>query len=267
MLQSVAPLRLMTGKKTAFHSPKTPNLKSILFDHLPTPPSSADWGKALTTWPMWRNGDQLSDHQQTIPGLGDCTAVSVASAIRVMTYNRGGEILLTDDDVVNNIYAKNGFDPLHPNTTDNGAVETDVLNTWMRTGYAINGEQAPDVLTGYGYVNPLNPLSVKRAISMLGGLFIGLSLPDYALSQDADWVAPRQSFQVAGGHAVFVHGYDQNWLYLNSWGARKRMDWGFFGKFCDEAYGLLSRDWLRINGLSPANENFAQLAAEMKAAM
>ena len=57
-------------------------------------------------WPLWRNGDQLSNHGQTIPGLGDCTAVAVASAIRVLTGNRGGEIALTDDQVVG-IYEAN----------------------------------------------------------------------------------------------------------------------------------------------------------------
>ena len=128
------------------------------------------------------------------------------------------------------------------------------------------GRQAPDVLTGYGRVDQRDREGVRRAIAMLGGLYIGLSLPDYAMSEGADWVAPRQAYQIAGGLAVYLHGYDPDWLYLNTWGARKRMDWGFLTAFCDEAYGLLSRDWLDTHGATPMRESFETAADELRAA-
>ncbi len=235
----------------------------MLSAQLPAPPASCDHGALLDTWKLWRNGDQLGDHDQTIPGLGDCTAVSVASAIRVMTAGRGGEIELSDDQVVG-IYAANGYDPARPGS-DQGAVELDVLDRWCRDGYAI-GRQAPDVLTAYGTVDYTQADSVRRAIAMLGGLYIGLALPEYALVQGADWCAQASRPPSVGGHAVFVHGYDADWLYLNSWGERKRMDWGFFRTYCDEAYGLLSRDWLDTHGNSPMHESFDVVAKELRAA-
>ncbi len=251
------------GKKPAAFDPRTPRLATVLSVHLREPPPACDWGQHFASWPLWRNGDQLSNHGQTIPGLGDCTAVSVASAIRVLTAARGGEELLTDDQVVG-IYQANGYNPARP-ATDQGAVELDVLNRWCGAGYNV-GRQAPDVLTGYGAVEPKNHDGVRRAIAMLGGLFIGLSLPEYAVSEGAIWATPKQPATIAGGHAVFVHGYDPDGLWLNSWGERKRMEWGFLDAFCDEAYGLLSRDWLEVNGRSPANEDFARLADELQAA-
>jgi hypothetical protein len=252
------------GKKPAVLDSRTPRLAPVLDAHLPEPPPSCDYGNRFAAWKLWRNGDQLSNHGQTIPGLGDCTAVSVASAIRVLTASgAGGEIELTDDQVVG-IYMANGYDPSRP-ATDQGAVEIDVLNRWCETGYA-TGRQAPDVLTGYGYVNPKSVDGVRRAIAMLGGLYVGLSLPDYALSEGDIWVAPTRPYQIAGGHAVFLHGYDADWIYLNSWGQRTRMDWGFFATFCDEAYGLLSRDWLNVHGTSPMREDLDTLAEELRAA-
>lgn len=251
------------GKKPAIFDTRTPRLATTLSTHLPDPPLACDHGSRFVTWPLWRNGDQLGNQGQTIPGLGDCTAVSVASAIRVLSAGGAGEIELTDDQVVG-IYQANGYDPARP-ATDQGAAELDVLNRWCQVGYQ-TGRQTPDVLTGYGSVNPKAADGVRRAIAMLGGLYIGLGLPDYAVTADADWVSPKQPFQIAGGHAVFVHGYDTDWLYLNTWGERKRMDWGFFDAFCDEAYGLLSREWLDIHGTSPMRESFDLVAAELRAA-
>ncbi len=256
--------RLRLGKRPAILDRRTPRLDGMLLAHLPEPPARCDHGIALGAWKLWRNGDQLAGHEQTLPGLGDCTAVAVASAIRVMTAGRGGEIELTDDQVVR-IYEDNGYDPQRP-ATDQGAAERDVLNRWCETGYGV-GRQAPDVLTAYGAVNPKSSESVRRAIAMLGGLYIGLDLPEYALVQGCDWVAPTAPAPAAGGHAVFLHGYDGDWLYLNSWGERKRMDWGFFRSYCDEAYGLLSRDWLDTGGHTPMQESFETLAVELKAAL
>lgn len=253
---------LKLGRKPARLDAGTPKLGALLTTHLPVPPPACDHGAALPTWKLWRNGDQLGSHDQTIPGLGDCTAVSVASAIRVMTAGRGGEIELDDDQVVG-IYERNGYDPARPET-DEGAVEIDVLDRWCRDGYAI-GRQAPDVLTAYGAVDPKHPDSVRRAIAMLGGLYVGLGLPEYALVQGSDWCAQATPAPVAGGHAVFLHGYDANWLFLNSWGERKRMDWGFFRTYCDEAYGLLSRDWLDTHATSPMREGFQTVAQELRA--
>ncbi len=251
------------GKKPAVLDLRTPHLASVLSAHLPEPPAACDYGRRFASWPLWRNGDQLSNHGQTIPGLGDCTAVSVASAIRVLTAARGGEVELTDAEVVG-IYQANGYDPARP-ATDQGAVELDVLNRWCETGYAI-GRQAPDALTGYGAVEPKNHDGVRRAIAMLGGLYIGLSLPEYAVSEGTVWAAPKQRVKIAGGHAVFVHGYDADGLWLNTWAERKRMEWGFLDAFCDEAYGLLSRDWLEVNGSSPMREDLLAMAAELRAA-
>lgn len=250
------------GRRPARHDPRTPRLMAALAGHLPEPPAACDHGAAFAAWPLWRNGDQLGHHGQTVPGLGDCTAVAVASAIRVLTAGRGGEIALTDDQVVG-IYRLSGYDPADP-ATDRGAVELDVLNLWCDRGYDI-GRQAPDVLTGYGGVDPASSDCVRRAIAMLGGLYVGLELPDTALS-DADWVVPRRPCRVAGGHAVFLHGYDPDWIYLNSWGRRRRMDWGFLHRFCDEAYGLLSRDWLGTHGTTPMRETFGAMADELRAA-
>ena len=255
-------MQRMLGKRPAVYSPHTPRLTAALKAGLPTPPAACDWGRRVGAFPLWRNGDQLSNHGQTIPGLGDCTAVSVASAIACMTANRGGKIMLTDDQVVG-IYSRNGYDGTE--ATDQGAAEVDVLNHWCQTGYDV-GRQAPDVLTAYGFVNPRDRDSVRRAVAMLGGLYIGLSLPTYALGTRGAWVLEPGPQTIAGGHAVFVHGYDADWLYLSTWGMRIPMSWDAFSTWSDEAYGLLHRDWLDTHGETPMHEAFDAVTAEFRAA-
>ena len=39
-------------------------------------------------------------------------------------------------------------------------------------------------------------------------------------------------------------GYDVRNLYIVTWGALKPMSWGFYQAYMDEAYAVLSADWI-----------------------
>ncbi|MGI4851667.1 MAG: hypothetical protein ACRYGR_06970 [Janthinobacterium lividum] len=246
------------GKKPAIHDPKTVKLGPLLEKHLAVVPAAASYADENTKFPMWLNDS-----------LGCCTQVSVASAIYIMTLNAQAPVLLGVNDVLVN-YETSGYDPTKVdadgnNPTDEGDNEVAVLNRWVTAGYQRPG-QTRDYLTGYGYVNPKNHDNAKRAIALCGGLYTGLALPKTALA-DGDWVVVPNAV-IAGGHAVYVHGYDADWLYLNTWGERRRMSWGFFDTYCDEAYGLLSREnWLGVHGITPMGEAFVALSDELAAAM
>ncbi|MFT8719778.1 hypothetical protein [Acetobacter sp.] len=242
------------GKKPARLDPRTYRLAGPLHYRLSEPPPSVNWAPSVV-WPMWCNDT-----------LGCCTQVSVASAIRTWTGAALTPIELTDTHVVENYSAESGYVPGSP-MSDRGAVEVDVLSRWCREGYERPG-QTRDYLTAFGYVSPADTASVHRAIAMLGGLYIGLSLPNYACSGDADWVIdPTADNRIAGGHAVWLHGYDADWLYLNTWGAPRRMSYGFFAQYCDEAYGLISRqNWTTLKNVSPRAENLEELVGELRAA-
>ncbi|NHN88288.1 C1 family peptidase [Acetobacter conturbans] len=241
------------GKKPARLDPRTYRLAAPLSFRLPAPPPSVNWAPTAI-WPMWCNDT-----------LGCCTQVSVASAIRTWTGAALTPITLADGEVVANYSAESGYVP-GQSATDQGGVEVDVLSRWCRQGYERPG-QTRDYLTAFGYVDPKDTVSVHRAIAMLGGLYIGLSLPEYACSTDGDWVVdPTADNRIAGGHAVWIHGYDDAWLYLNTWGAPRRMSYEFFAANCDEAYGLISRqNWTTLKGVSPRAEDLDQLVDELQA--
>ena len=47
-----------------------------------------------------------------------------------------------------------------------------------------------------------------------------------------------------GGHAVDVVRYGAAGLTIVTWGSLKEMTWSFWDRYCDEAYCILSRDFL-----------------------
>lgn len=245
--------RYRLGKKPARLDPRTYRLAPSLNYRLPAPPPAVNWGQDVQ-WPMWRNDT-----------LGCCTQVAVASAIRTWTGAALSPILLSDEQVVSNYSSESGYVPGQP-ATDRGAVEVDVLSRWCHEGYERPG-QTRDYLTAYGYVDPKDTLSVHRAVAMLGGVYIGLTLPEYACSGNTDWVInPNADNRIAGGHAVWIHGYDGGWLYLNSWGMPLRMSYDFFAAHCDEAYGLISRqNWMTLQSVSPRQEKLDDLIMELEA--
>jgi len=42
------------------------------------------------------------------------------------------------------------------------------------------------------------------------------------------------------------------------------MTWAWFEKYCDEAYALVSCDFIETNGVSPSGFNFATLEDDLK---
>lgn len=237
------------GKKTAVYDSNTMKLTPIVDKSITDIPTNINWINGVI-WPMWNNDK-----------IGCCTQVSVASAIRTWSYNTSTEILLTQDNVIKNYSDESGYNGTP--STDQGAIEVNVLQKWCKDGY-----QTPDgidKLFTFGYLNPRDTASIKKSIVLFGGIYIGMSLPDYALKTPSPvWEVSNTDTQIAGGHAMYVHGYDQNYLYMNTWATEWKMSWDFFQKYCDESYGLISQRWLNGKNTSPFGENLETLVNELR---
>ncbi|WP_367160888.1 hypothetical protein ABUE34_06855 [Kozakia baliensis] len=245
--------RRALGKAPARFDARTYRLGAVLAERLIDIPPACNW-LPQASWPMWNNDR-----------IGCCTQVSVASAIRSWTSAAQSTVMLSDAQVLGNYSAQSGYRSDVP-ASDQGAVELDVLNRWRQEGYDRPG-QTRDYLTGFGSVEPHERGNVRRAIAALGGLYIGVQIPQYIMQTNGDWVLQTNADRtIAGGHAIWLHGYDQDWLYFNSWGQSLRMTWDWFETYCDEAYGLVSRqNWLGIKGRSPQCEDVNALLAELRA--
>jgi hypothetical protein len=113
------------------------------------------------------------------------------------------------------------------------------------------------------------------AVWIFGGCYVGLALPKTAQAQTQN----HQPWSVTsagttgdgapgswGGHAVPVMAYDTRSLTVVTWGALQTMTWGFWAAYCDEAYAILSPDFLKQKGgqtVAPSGFNLAQLQEDL----
>lgn len=244
------------GRKPARVSLKTPRLRNYLVSGLPPPPPSLDWAATITApFGVMRNDE-----------LGDCTAAAGGHGIQVWTANVTQEVTVSDDDVVTFYEKTCGYVPSQP-STDLGGVELDVLTWWTKN------DLAGHKITAFASVTPSNLDHVKTAIWLLGGVYIGINLPLSASDQHI-WDVPPGGLGGSGapgswgGHAVFVYGYADGKFMCITWGERQSMTEAFFQTYVDEAYGLVSPDWLAAakapNGLDGQTlaEDMALLQAE-----
>ena len=65
-----------------------------------------------------------------------------------------------------------------------------------------------------------------------------------------------------GGHAVNVVRYGRNGLTVVTWGRVQELTWSFWNRYCDEAYCILSDDFLE-KGNAPNGFDLAALEADL----
>jgi len=197
-------------------------------------PVSQDWGSDIGYWGMMRNDE-----------IGDCTCASAAHMIQCWTGNCGDEAEIADDCVVGFYSAVSGYDPAHPDT-DRGAYMLDVLRMWRREGFCGHGFHY------YVSLVPGRADHVKFALSRFGGVYCGMALPAGIENVSGTWDAPADltgEWEPGswGGHAVNIVSYDESGVTIVTWGDLQKVSWGFVKAYMDEAYVLLSSDWVDID--------------------
>ncbi len=254
----IDPLKLKLGKHTPRHDPRTLLLASYATPALPAPPAKLNLATKVKAWGMMDN-DQL----------GDCTCAAAGHLIMEWTANAQSKMVTPpDSDIVTAYSAITGYNPTS-GANDNGAVELDVLNYWRQQGIAGHKIEA------FIALEPSNHTHIMDAVWIFGGCYIGVALPKSAQAQTSNkqtWSVPPQGTGGDGapgswgGHALPVVAYDSRGLTVVTWGALQTMTWGFWAAYCDEAYAILSDDFLAKKGgktATPTGFDLAQLRADL----
>lgn len=239
------PDRVRLGKHLGVvKDPRTYRARRYLPTTLPKAPASFAVTNRVPEYPMFANDV-----------YGDCTCASTAHGVLARSTRMQHIAKLTDADVLELYNRVNGGE-------DNGAYLFDVLKAVRK--YGIGGHKS----LAYMEVSVQQWEMMKVAAWLFGGLYMGLSLPITAQYQevwDVDYTSPRGDYKPGswGGHAVEGLWFDPSGIETITWSERKRMTKEFVQTYCDEAYVVLSPEWLSKKMISPQHFDSETLLADL----
>jgi hypothetical protein len=243
-------MRLL-GKKPARFDKRTLKLSDYLVK-LPSPPDSVSWTAGIPSWPMMGNDT-----------LGDCVEAAMGHMVEEWSHFAGQGSIPSDQAVITAYSGIGGYVPGDP-STDQGSDMLTALNYWRKTGIA--GHK----ILAFVALNTQNLVELQTAMWLFGNAFIGIQLP-LSVHYAESWSVPQHGTSTPagaiggwGGHCVPVVGGNPLGTTVVTWGQTMFMSRNFYKVYADEAYAVLSQDWLNRAGFSPANFNLAQLKADLQ---
>jgi hypothetical protein len=241
------------GKHPPIHDDRTFAFSSYVTAALPPPPASVTYYQKVPTWPMYYN-DQY----------GDCTCAAAGHMIQNWTANAATEVTPPDQTILS-FYEHFVGTPPPP---DQGCNMLSVLRYWRKTGLDQHKVYA------FASLELQNQLQAQNAISLLGGIYLGVQLPDFTVPQGGDWMTIPWAVPANGptgtaapnpqnGHCIPAVGYDADQLWIVTWGGLKSMTWGFYNTYADESYAIVSTDFIGPEGKSPEGFDLAALSTDL----
>lgn len=232
------------------NDPRKPRLRLANFI-TPTAvaPSSVDYINNVYEYPMYLNDE-----------IGDCTTAAAGHIIQAeSTYGRGTTDTITDTDVLVAYENVSGYDP-QTGSNDNGAVMQDVLNYWRKVGIGNHN------ILAFAELNVNNMEEVKVALSIFGSLYIGFAFPESAMDQfnrGEPWDYVRDA-NIVGGHAIHGGAYNvgADWV-VTTWGSFQDMTQDFWDAYVEEAWVVITPEWLSEAGSSPTGLDLHALGEEL----
>ncbi len=249
--------------------PKTLDARDLQFaDYkgggLPAPPATLTWSGKLpaTTANDLALGIMYNDV------IGDCTCAGVGHCVQIWSSNVDTEVTVPDADILQlyetvGKYVPNKGNPpaIVSNKTDQGCQQRDVLKYWLAN--PIDDHK----IIAYVAVDPKNIVHLKQAMQLFGCLYMGMLVPKFAMDANLKgliWDLPAgKAPKSDDAHCVVLVDYDDVGPTCITWGMRQKMTWAFYNQYFDEAWAVLSQDWINSHGISPSNFNLAQLQSDL----
>ena len=219
--------------------------------------TDVDRASAVQSWPVYLN-DQL----------GDCTIAAVGHMYGAWTqYAGAGEALFTDDQV-QAVYSRvGGYVPGDP-STDNGCVMQDVLADQQQTGITDQAGKLHQVAGYAAFGNPADEVLLGQVLDVFGTVYVGINVQQ---QMEAEFASQRPwtwdpSAQSVGGHAICLQrrlGSGDAPLEYVTWGALQPATVNFQANAAEEAWAVVTQDWLQANGTTVEGLDLQQLLADM----
>lgn len=243
------------GKK-----PYTPSEKDLPYRNYrpttlpPIPPSFGHQG-LITEWGMLGNDT-----------VGDCVIAGADHETMLFTAEGSKEAFFTTANALADYSAITGYNPDDPNTDRGTDVRTAMK--YRRSTGMIDADGNRHKIGAFLALDQNNLNEVLEAAYLFSAVGIGIEFPQSAMEQFINgqpWTVVPYYSPVEGGHYVSLVGFDGTWLYVVTWGKVQQMSVDFFMRYCDEAWAILSLEFLNSRGVSPEGFNLAQLQADLRA--
>lgn len=242
------------GRKPVRLDPRTLKLSKYLKAKLPPTPDEVSWITKLTAalpLPMYLNDS-----------IGDCVEAAAGHMIEQWNFYAGHPQQPSDQDILKAYSDVSGYVPGDP-STDNGTDMLSFLKYWRKVG--VGGHKIRAFVT----VNWLNDDEIRAAILYFGNLYIGVALPTSAQGQSS-WTVPDGGTESSaggpgswGGHCIPVVAASPITRTCITWGETLKMSHNFLEDYCEEAYAVLSDEWLTATGLSASGVDMFTLQADL----
>jgi len=248
-------MNLKLGRTPVRHDSRTLKLAKYLSPIL-TPPDSINWGQHIPSgsWGMMKNDL-----------VGDCTCAGAGHMEMLWTSNASSLFIPTDDQILSAYSSITGYDASKTdeygnNPTDNGANELDVLKYWQRNGIA--GRK----IGAFVSINPQNLNHLKIATWLFGAVYTGANLTQAdmdSFNEQKEWSPTSNDY--IGGHAFPIIGYDASGFGVVTWGAIQLATKEWVNTQLEEAYAVISPDWIANTGLAPSGFDIGRLITDLAA--
>jgi hypothetical protein len=192
----------MTARMLGLHTPKNAPalmLGPALTGAVPAHPPAADHFSRIDDWGLYGNDR-----------YGDCGPVSVANLVKLITLYLGGtEISVFEYDVWD-LYRRSGnpgFDPAFPGGPGDQGVDMQTMLEALTKGGIGGGIGGGHRPVAFAKINHLDPDEVKAAISIFGGVLLGVVLREAQQAQTDERLWDYADSPIWGGHAVLAGRY------------------------------------------------------------
>lgn len=217
-----------------------------------------DRASAVQSWPMYLN-DQL----------GDCTIAAIGHMYGAWTTYAAGHEALFSDDAIQSVYSRvGGYVPGDPNT-DQGCVMQDVLADQQSNGIADQAGKLHQVAGYAAFGNPADEVLLGQVLDVFGTVYVGINVQqqmETEFSEQQPWTWDPNGESI-GGHAICLQrrlGSGNAPLEYVTWGALQPATVGFQAGAAEEAWAVVTQDWLQANGTTVEGLDLQQLLADMR---
>lgn len=234
----------------------------LTIDGIVNAPAAADWLSRVQAWGMLAND-----------AIGDCVIAEMLHEIEARTTYASTPFTATNAEAVATYSAITGYDPSKTapdgsNPTDQGTNMASAMAYWRKVGVA--GHK----IVAYASVNIASFTEIEAAVALFGAVACGINFPKSAMDQfnaGEPWDVVPNDGGIEGGHAIHLGKYDvASGMYeVVTWGAVQKVTHAFLAKYLEEAWVVITQDWIEKNGSSPAGldlyglgQDFAALTGE-----